>query len=83
MSDYRESGNIWPGFKTEKLPSIETTLVPVDLVHEFESVVTPIMAYIHKNLIESRILSNLRDVLLQKLLSGEQCFPILMNLNRG
>lgn len=78
----RTHGTIFDTITRQTFKLIETTLVPVDLVDEFELVVTPIMAYIHKNLNESRILSNLRDMLLQKLLSGEQCFPIL-NLNRG
>ena len=73
----RTHGTIFDTITRQTFKLIETTLVPVDLVDEFESVVTPIMAYIHKNLIESRILSNLRDMLLQKLLSGEQCLPIL------
>ena len=66
----RTHGTIFDTITRQTFKLIETTLVPVDLVDEFESVVTPLMAYIHKNLNESRILSYLRDTLLPKLLSG-------------
>jgi len=47
------------------------SIPPLDLVNEFNEVVTPLIEKIHRNLEQIQKLENLRDTLLPKLMSGE------------
>ena len=67
----RTHGTIFDTITRQTFKLIETTLVPIDLVKEFESTVNPLMTCILKNLNETRTLKTLRDGLLPKLVSGE------------
>ena len=67
----RTHGTIFDTITRQTFKYIETTLVPIDLVKEFEAMVKPLMTCILKNLNETRTLTALRDALLPKLVSGE------------
>ena len=67
----RTHGTIFDTITRQTFKYIETTLVPIDLVKEFEAMVKPLMTCILKNLNETRILTTLRDALLPKMVSGD------------
>ena len=66
----RTHGTIFDTVTRQTFKLVETTLVPIDLAQAFETMVTPVMVRILKNLNESRTLAVLRDSLLPRLVSG-------------
>ena len=67
----RTHGTIFDTITRQTFKLVETALPPLELAKAFESVVTGLMERILKNLHESSILAETRDLLLPKLMSGE------------
>ncbi len=55
------------------VPSYRFALPPDSILHRFDSIVNPLFARIEANENQSHTLSQLRDTLLPKLLSGDSC----------
>ena len=66
----RTHGTIFDTITRQTFKVVERTLVPVDLAQAFETMITPIMVRLLRNLNESRTLAVLRDSLLPRLVSG-------------
>jgi type I restriction enzyme S subunit len=67
----RAHGSVFDTITRDTLVGITTTTPPSDVVETFETYVTPLLARVRVNLMESRTLAALRDTLLPKLISGE------------
>lgn len=60
-----------PGINSKAMLSLEVLLPPLDLVEKFDELVTPIMTNIFAKAKQNRKLTEARDHLLPKLMSGE------------
>jgi len=60
-----------PGLNKQSLKSIPILVPKKEIVQEFDKMVEPILALIFMNAKETRILEQIRDTLIPKLLSGE------------
>ena len=56
---------------TTSLKSLLLTLPPMNVLRAFEEILAPLVDRMHAGSVESRVLANLRDLLLPKLMSGE------------
>lgn len=65
------TGAVQPKISQANLKSIQIVIPPEKLLQEFNSVITPLFALIRQNSEESKRLTQLRDSLLPKLMSGE------------
>ena len=65
------TGAVQPKISQTNLKSIQIVVPPEKLLHEFNSVITPLFSLIRQNSEESKRLAQLRDTLLPKLMSGE------------
>ena len=65
------AGSAVPSMTTDILNAIEVTIPSAYTLEEFETIVSPIYQTMQENNIQSKKLSNLRDSLLPKLMSGE------------
>lgn len=72
---HQADGGAYPAIRPEKV--IETVLVIplLSLIAAFSELVSPMLAIIEQNKLESRSLAQLRDTLLPKLISGELRVP--------
>lgn len=64
-------GSAIPSMTTNILNSLKITLPPDDILTEFEKVIKPVFLKIKQSFAESSRLTELRDTLLPKLMSGE------------
>ena len=62
---------VQPGINQSNVNSLPILLPPEESVKKFDNEISPIMGMIFSNAIESNQLAALRDLLLQKLISGE------------
>jgi len=71
-----DSGTILDSLNVRSIPRLRFLMPPRGVLDEFESVVGPIRGRMELLLQESRLLSQTRDVLLPRLLSGELTIPV-------
>ena len=64
-------GSAYPAVLPERFADAEFSIPPKDVLEKFESIISPMLAKIARNEKESHTLTNLRNTLLPKLLSGE------------
>ncbi len=65
------NGSIFINLKTDILKDYQTSIAPHNIITGFEEIISPIFDKIKQNSLEIIELSNLRDILLPKLISGE------------
>lgn len=65
------AGSAVPSMTTDILNAIELAIPNADALAKFEKIVAPIYFFMQENYKQSERLSNIRDVLLPKLMSGE------------
>jgi type I restriction enzyme S subunit len=66
-----DSGTILESLNVRSIPRLRFVLPPTNVVGEFEEMCRPFRAKMEANLRESRALTDIRDTLLPKLISGE------------
>lgn len=67
----RTHGSVFDTITRDTLKGVEVALPPVGIVSSFESLIAPLMEHIRENILGSRTLTALRDMLLPKLISGQ------------
>lgn len=65
------AGSAVPSMTTDILNAMEVAIPPASVLEEFESLVAPMYRAMQENDAQSKKLSDLRDTLLPKLMSGE------------
>ena len=66
-----ESGSAVPSMTTDILNAMEVVIPSASALEEFESLVAPMYEAMEANDVQSKALSQIRDTLLPKLMSGE------------
>lgn len=70
------TGTRMPRVSWQDISSYPIVIAPLATVEHFMLIIAPILERLTHNIMESRLLSELRDILLPKLLSGEVRVPI-------
>ncbi|WP_285959489.1 restriction endonuclease subunit S [Thomasclavelia spiroformis] len=65
------NGSVFTNLKTDILKNYPTNLPSADVLNEFDGIIKPIFSMILSNTRETRRLTEIRDILLPKLMSGE------------
>jgi len=74
--DSRINPTAQPGIYLGTLSKFKTIIPPKNVINKFCKKTEPLILLMHKNNVESRVLSSLRDVLLPRFMSGEIRVPV-------
>ena len=71
IKQYEDNGTVFGSIGKEDFKKLENIIPSTELIDEFQKIAKPIDDKVYSNTIQIRTLTQLRDTLLPKLMSGE------------